>query len=117
MNIQPALELNGAPVPGHVITGEIDAGSEKEKRKIILTALVAELPGLTSAQYAKRPECKGFGVSYHERRTEVARRLPDLVKELRARQGRKKKCPVTKTPCFVWWPLGSVKSLVGGASA
>ncbi len=117
MNMQQGLELNGAPVPGHVITGEIDAASEKEKRKIILTALVVEAPGLTSAEYAKRPECKGFGVSYHERRTEIARRLPDLVKELRARQGRKKKCPVTNKPCFVWWPLGSVTSIRGGASA
>ena len=117
MNMQQGLELNGAPVPGHVITGEVDAASGKEKRKIILTALVAVAPGLSSAQYAKRPECKGFGVSYDHRRAEVARRLPDLVKELRARQGRKKRCPITKTACFVWWPFSIKKSLVGGAAA
>jgi len=117
MNMQQGLELNGAPVPGHVITGEIEADSKTEQHRAVLEALVQELPGKTSAEYANRPECKGFGVSKHERKTEVSRRMPELANTLRARQGIKKKCPVTNKPSFIWWPLGSVKSLVGGASA
>ncbi len=117
MNMQQGLELNGAPVPGHVITGEIEADSKTEQHRAVLEALVQELPGKTSAEYANRPECKGFGVSKHERKTEISRRMPELVKELRVREAKKKKCPIVNRPCKTWQPKVFKKSVSGGASA
>ncbi len=115
MNTQAALQLGGAAIPGHVTIGQIEADSKVELHRAILSALVKVSPGKTSAEYAKRIECKGFGNSYYERRVEAARRLSEL--ELTVRQGRKRKCLVCKKMSFTWWPYSFGKGFSGGAPA
>ena len=124
MNTQQGLLLDCEAVPGHVITKELGTFSKRGAHQEILEALVNLEPGLTSAEYSRKVECKNFGQSYYERRVEAARRLPELLPErlpagepFRLRQGHSKKCSVTKRSCVTWWPFSIKKSLVGGVSA
>lgn len=68
-----------------------------ENQKTVVLEALKRNQGMTSAELAEY-----LGVSRHL----PARRLPDLRREGKVRQGKARMCSVTKRLCVTWWIHG-----------
>lgn len=80
---------------GHEASGKL-AGN-----RALCLGLVRKYPGKTAVELHALHEAAGGTMS----RTEVSRRLPELISLGLARKGPERKCEINKTSMAVWYPV------------
>ena len=101
-NIQTQAARNSDPISSHIAAGDVTASGKRQTHIRILSEIVANNPGMTSAEIAFMVSDKHPDLNRHE----VARRLSD-GKGTTLRQGVSRKCHRANRMCITWWPTKS----------
>jgi hypothetical protein len=98
-NIQTQAARNSDPIGSHMAADDVTASGKRQSHIRILSEIVANNPGMTSAEIAFMVSDKHPDLNRHE----VARRLAD-GKGGALRQGVSRKCRQSNRMCITWWP-------------
>lgn len=98
-NIQTQAARNSDPISSHMAADEVTTTGKRQTHIRILSEIVANNPGMTSAEIAFMVSDKHPDLNRHE----VARRLAD-GKGGALRQGVSRKCRRSNRMCITWWP-------------
>jgi hypothetical protein len=98
-NIQTQAARNSDPITSHMAADDVTVTGKRQSHIRILSEVVANNPGMTSAEIAFMISDKHPDINRHE----VARRLAD-AKGCTLRQGVSRKCRQSRRMCITWWP-------------
>jgi hypothetical protein len=98
-NIQTQAARNSDPITSHMAADDVTLSGKRQSHIRILSEIVANNPGMTSAEIAFMVSDKYPDLNRHE----VARRLAD-GKGTTLRQGVSRKCRRANRMCITWWP-------------
>ena len=98
-NIQTQAARNSDPLTSHLAADGVTVTGKRQSHIRILSEIVANNPGMTSAELAFMVADKHPELNRHE----VARRLAD-GRGCTLRQGVSRKCRRCNRMCVTWWP-------------
>jgi len=107
-NIQTQAARNTDPITSHMAADDVTVSGKRQTHVRILSEIVANNPGMTSAEIAFMVSDKHPDLNRHE----VARRLAD-GKGCTLRQGVSRKCRRSNRMCITWWPTESCLKVHG----
>ena len=90
------------PFTSHEAAEHMTTSGKRAAQQALTTTAVAQYPGLTSMELAKRCRMDRYM---------LARRLSECEEHGQVRRGSARKCAVSGRTALTWWPPGTVEQL------